>query len=503
MKNTLKKISFVLLLVCASPCLFAANHTQATENYLQSIANNPPALQIFMQAMPKGGDLHNHLMGAEYAENMLAFAPNDFYIDAHAQVSKQSYSRQHRANQIGAFNPHLFARVIDTWSMRGFHPGKQSGHDHFFASFAKFFPLGAAIRARMLANLANQAAREHLEYIEFMVSPDNGGAQKIAKSLSWQKNLLADEAALNQKGLGQEVKQANANLNHWISASRRLLQCQSQHPEPGCKVTLRFQYQVLRDFPKAQVFAQMLLGFRLASTNPNVVAVNIVQPEDGYYSLHDYTTHMQMFQFLSKQFPEVKKALHAGELTLPLVPSEALRFHIRQAVNIAGAERIGHGVDIAYETNPSQLLAELAKKHIMVEINLSSNAAILGVSGKQHPLHLYLAHHVPVALSTDDQGILRTDLTEQYKLAVTSQHLDYRTLKQLDRNSLTYSFLPGKSLWQTNGKVITACQNSELGGPTPKPACQKMLRASLKARLQWQLEAKLHQFEQNIVSVQG
>ena len=49
--------------------------------------------------------------------------------------------------------------------------------------------------------------------------------------------------------------------------------------------------------------------------------------------------------------------LHAGEIVSGLVPPADLRSHIRQAVEIAGAERIGHGVDVVGETNAGQLLA--------------------------------------------------------------------------------------------------------------------------------------------------
>ena len=66
--------------------------------------------------------------------------------------------------------------------------------------------------------------------------------------------------------------------------------------------------------------------------------------------------------------------------------------------------RIGHGVDVMNETNPEQLLREMAERNIMVEICLTSNAVILGVSGPQHPLSEYMRADVPVALATDDEG---------------------------------------------------------------------------------------------------
>ena len=100
--------------------------------------------------------------------------------------------------------------------------------------------------------------------------------------------------------------------------------------------------------------------------------------------------------------------MHAGELAPGLVPPEGLTFHIRDSVEIAGAERIGHGVDMMHETNAAGLLDEMAARHVMVEICLTSNEVILGISGRDHPLGTYRRHGVPVALATDDEGVARS-----------------------------------------------------------------------------------------------
>jgi len=113
--------------------------------------------------------------------------------------------------------------------------------------------------------------------------------------------------------------------------------------------------------PPEQVFAQCLFVFELARHDRRVVGINLVAPEDDPSSLRDYTLHMRMLQYLSTLYPEVKIALHAGELTLGLVPPNELRFHIRQAVEIGKASRIGHGVDIMEEDDAPDLLNEMAQ----------------------------------------------------------------------------------------------------------------------------------------------
>jgi adenosine deaminase len=133
----------------------------------------------------------------------------------------------------------------------------------------------------------------------------------------------------------------------------------------------------------------------------------------------------------------------------------------------------------------------MAAHHVMVEINLTSNDVILGVHGAEHPLPMYMKHGVPVALSTDDEGVSRIDLTHEYVRAAEDFGLDYPTLKQMARNSLSYSFLPGDSLWAS-----TACQGQTPGSDHPGSTCRHFLDGSAKATAQWELEQRLRRFEQ-------
>jgi adenosine deaminase len=87
------------------------------------------------------------------------------------------------------------------------------------------------------------------------------------------------------------------------------------------------------------------------------------------------------------------------------------------------------------------LLAEMRKRQVAVEINLTSNDVILGVRGKDHPLPAYLAAGVPVVISTDDAGVSRIDLTNEYFRAARDYGLGYRMLKAIARNALIHSFL--------------------------------------------------------------
>jgi len=191
----------------------------------------------------------------------------------------------------------------------------------------------------------------------------------------------------------------------------------------------------------------------------------------------------------------VKVALQAGELSLGQVSPEDLRFHIREAAVTGGARRIGHGVDIAYEDRSSELLRTLAEQHIAVEVALTSSRLILGVAGKQHPLDVYRQFNVPIVIATDNEGVSRTDLTNELVTAVMSYGLTFNDLISFQRNSLEYSFLPGQSLWEVPGdwRLVQPCQGGRFDQPSS--ACSAFLKKSEKAGLQWEYERRLESFE--------
>jgi adenosine deaminase len=138
---------------------------------------------------------------------------------------------------------------------------------------------------------------------------------------------------------------------------------------------------------------------------------------------------------------------------------------------------------------------------VMVEINLTSNDVILGIVPPNHPLPNYRAAHVPVALSTDDEGVSRIDLTNEYVRAVLEFGLSYADLKQMVRTGIEHTFLPGPSLWQKKDdftRVVADCANQPLGAETPKPTCISFLKDSPHAAQEWELEHRFRVFESSI-----
>ena len=452
-----------------------AEHEAATARAMEALSSDPQRLEIFLRRMPKGGDLHMHMDGAVYAERFIEWAAADHLcidwetltiIDPPCRGPEQSPAQK----AIG--DEDFYHRLIDVMSMRDFVPGAQSAHDHFFASFQHFQALDRGHAGDMAAELAAQAAAEHVLYLEVMISP------QMLSAVAAGKRALA--AVDDFQGLDRQLAdpieailaKANADIAAMESRKNRALKCGTAEATPGCQVTIRYLAQVLRGAAPAQVFAQDLLAFRLAESNPLVVGINLVEPEDNRQILADYSLQMRQLRWLHERHPTVKQSLHAGELAPGLVPPSDLRFHIKQAVEIAGALRIGHGVDIVQEDDALELLRRMARDHVMVEINLTSNAQILGIQGAMHPFMTYRALGVPLALSTDDQGVSRIDLTHEYLRAVTTYHLGYESLKELSRNSLEYAFLDPGTKARVQASLETAYRGFEaaVAGESAKTA---------------------------------
>ena len=517
---------------------------RATQAFNAAKALGAPELYAFLRPMPKGGDLHMHLSGAVYAETFLAEAAQQGLCvasvdhgtpavpegqDALRFVQPQADTTC-AAGQVPAADAlkrqPLYDDLIDSFSMRAFVPTEGiSGHDQFFATFERYGGL-KTYGGEWLDEIATRAAAQNEQYLEIMNTPAFSHAAAIGYKLGWPEAMQNSSAQagvgpllqplrelrdrLLASGLRDEVPTDRQEFSQAEAQRERLEGCdhtQGAHATAAaCGVQIRFLYQILRGFPPQQVFAQTLLGFEVAqaeldSGHPLVVGINFVMPEDGRISMADYHLQMLMLDYLHSIYPKVHISLHAGELAFGMVPPAGLSFHIREAVELGHAERIGHGMDLLYEDNPQQLLAEMAQKHIMVEVNLTSNDIILGKTRTDHPLAAYRAAHVPTALSTDDEGVSRIDLTHEYVKATEEQNLSYIDLKRSARTALEHSFLGGESLWAAPddfARHTAACTATILANSLPMPSCRTLLQGSPRAAMQWELERRFAVFEAGI-----
>jgi adenosine deaminase len=491
-----------------------AAEARAARAYQAALRDGPLALRAFLDQFPKGADLHIHLSGAIYAETFIHDAGQDqlcidpagpkFARDDQGNPIKEPCPPPLTSAALVPSNQELYDRLVNAFSMRSFVPTSGfSGHDQFFSTFGRFGGLNKRHIGEWVDEVASRAAAQNQQYVELMETPSFSHAAYLAA----QNPLVSDFAryrnTLLAVGLRDEVFVDREDVRAAEALRKDIEHCGTPQAAPACWVEVRYIYQILRGNSPEQVFAQTLLGFEtiqqsMDAHEPSWVGLNFVMPEDGFISMRDYTLQMRMLDYLHSVYPKVHISLHAGELAPGLAPPEGLRFHIRQAVELGHAERIGHGVDVMYEDDAPGLLKEMAQKHVMVEINLSSNEGILGVTGARHPFPLYRAAHVPVALSTDDEGVSRIDITGEYVRAALDYHLSYQDLKQLARTGMEHSFLAGDSLWAAPDAFTTpaaACKTPPLGGDKPTAECKAFLDASEKAAAQWELEQRFRAFE--------
>jgi len=498
----------------------SGSEARAARAYQAAVHQGPLAVQAFLTDFPKGADLHFHLTAGVYAETLIRIAAEDkvcidpvkaeFAHDIQDKTLKEPCvaplvpATELNGSSLTPKEQDLYDRVVDSFSMRNYVPTPSySGHDQFFATFDRFGGLDKGHIGQWLDEITRRSDAENNQYLELMHTPAFGHAARIAHEIGWIPDFAQMRQALLDHGLRDEVATDREEIRKAIEMRNEIQHCSTPQASNACKVQVRFIYQILRAFPPEQVFAQTLLGFEtvqqaIEQGSDDWVGINFVQPEDYMVSMRDYTLHMKMVEYLHSLYPKVHITLHAGELAPGMVPPEGLRFHVRQAVELGHAERIGHGVDVMYENDATGLLKEMARRHVMVEVNLSSNDGILGITGDRHPFQYYRAAHVPVALSTDDQAVSRIDLGHEYVRTANDYHLSYADLKQMVRTGMEHNFLPGASLWAAPDVFSTlaaACKGQVLGGLKPSSACRTFLDASEKAAAQWELERRFREFE--------
>ncbi len=453
----------------------------SVSTYYDSIKQNKAKLRQFIADMPKGADLHNHLIGAVYAETIFDIACNA-HLYANLSSGKLYESKPSEVDTVklceGMDDFHnVRMTLIDKWSIRDYQPYKfPLGPDEYFFSLFGNFIAAAANKylPEFVREIKIRAKEENVQYIETVgIAPSvpadaylsdkydsyhkaiteaceryNNAPQQTIQEL---RNILTEifsiyDTAFNDKN--SEIYKAVTNYSAenddilYSPASGDAGKFDESDTEDN-NVLVKLQGYADRNNPPLLVYCQLYIIHKAISLNSSsLVGCNIVAAENSENSMKYYKAHMVMFDVLNERFDsKVKIALHAGELTMGLVPPEHLTYHVTDAVKIANANRIGHGVDIVFEHDSHDLLEQMKIRDIPIEINLTSNEFILGVKDDSHPFNIYRESGVPIIISTDDPGILRTSITEEYTLAAYRYELSYDDIKNIISNSIKYSFL--------------------------------------------------------------
>ncbi len=453
-------IATTLLLTLTAYAQTPARNEEITRKYFSTLGSgtqpNLAGLTLFFTLMPKGADLHHHYSGAIYTEQYLDWVGREHYcinkvsyrietdpVVISAERAKQPQDRSCLSSDEVLSNNAVLRELLKHWSDKdyGNHFEIEMPPDRqFFDTFGYFEPVASDYSDDGLQRLKKRAMAENLMYIEtmFKLGPmvqDTGFDTAVLRNGVDPDTLNAQMSAL-MTTLDQDQK-----FRHGIDVHLADILASSAGIDDD-QFTMRFQAFVLRMLSPSQVFSSLLAAFKEASECNRVVGVNIVGPENMTVSMRDYSLHMQMFRFLKAKYPQVNLSLHAGELAMGMVPPEGLTFHIREAIDVAGARRIGHGMDIAYESDAIGLMKAMRERDIAVEVNLTSNEFILGIKNEAHPVTLFRRFGVPFVLATDDAGVSRNNLSSEYALFASRYKTSYAEVKKLSYDSLRYSFLP-------------------------------------------------------------
>ncbi len=488
MKTALLFLSFLSCLICTFPA--SAKHLQRKPRIDQYFASASPDEKLaFLFAMPKGADLDMEISGSAYAESIMASAAKkglclDNTLALQAPPCKED---QIPASKLLS-DPVLQRHMLDAWS---FPESQGTDRDRFFRTLGRFAMATHGMEGELLAKMASRAARDHVMYLEVEVEPDDG-ADALGKRLGWDGHFVNTLHNLQNNGISKIVQSATKTIKDFESEKNKRLKCGMQDADPGCMVAIGYLYGIDRTALPGEVFAKMETGLELASM-PNSGFSGILLKGEEDQAVKDFNLHMQMLDFLKNLHPKAHVAVNAGELTPELATPEDLSFHVSEAVMLGHAQRIGSGSDIMFEV--PDLPGKLAKMKVLVDICPSRIRAVLGDGSDA--LRLYLKHGVPVAISSCDGGLLRSELSPEYLKASTLDDLSYENLKRIARDSLEHSFLPGRSLWVNAEKFtpVRQCERDVIVGRMLNSFCQDYLEANRKAKLEWQLETEFKAFE--------
>jgi adenosine deaminase CECR1 len=421
----------VILLVTQ---IVQARGAAAAESWFEEVKRTatPEQLYTFLYALPKGGDLHNHLAGAILSEWMweAALAQQHNGYTYYTKVRIQN-CLDYGANEFSNQKYLLLFRNIQAFRYDALDDCQKS-------EYKKLQDLDTREKAAWLNSMRLDAPFEGRN--EFF------DAHWIRiNDLLLNPYLIADILYRNMDAFGKEgvvYVETQNGLEGYLKADGSLLppdnvygimrQRLAAGDARATGVEVRFQNALLRFAPGAEEHLKQL--YELTDKYRELyVGVNMVgrEDDDKGYPLRFLPTLRE----LRHRYPDINLSIHAGEVDEP-------NHHIRDTL-LLGAMRIGHGVNLI--TDPDTMLL-MRNGPYMVEINLISNLLLEYVSDySQHPFPEYLRTGIPVALSTDDRGMWDSNMTDEYFVAVREFNLSWEELVQLGRNSLKYSFLDSQT----------------------------------------------------------
>ena len=174
----------------------------------------------------------------------------------------------------------------------------------------------------------------------------------------------------------------------------------------------------------------------LLAHRADITALDLAGDELGY------PAELFVDHFRKARDADWRITVHAGEADGP--------DSITRAINLLGAERIGHGVAAIYDPSLMQYLAE---NQIPIESCPTSNYQTATVSNlAHHPMKRFILEGMCVTLNTDDPGVSAIDLANEYRVAQQDVGLTQAQLTTVQRNGVHAAFLSDSEKRELNQK---------------------------------------------------
>jgi adenosine deaminase len=293
------------------------------------------------------------------------------------------------------------------------------------------------LAARHGVALTEQDAADRYQYTDFSGFLD---------AFKWVTAFLREPAdyALITRRLGEELLAQNVVYAE-VTVALGVLLWRNQQPEPvldaiwGVAQELEPRGLTLRWIPDGtwQFGAEAALGAARAAVRARDRGV-IAFGMGGDEMAIPYREFRAAYDVAAAA--GLHRVAHAGEVGPPQ--------HVRDAVELLRAERIGHGIATLHDPALAELLTS---RRIPLEVCPVSNictGALAKQLGKaeatlaEHPLKRFVESAVPLTLSTDDPAMFHTDLLSEYRNCRTQMDLALADILRLAQAGFEHAFLP-------------------------------------------------------------
>lgn len=372
-------------------------------------------------ALPKGGDLHNHLS--------LSFFPEMVYraaTDPARTHNNEYFTRVSIQNCAGAPPQTLLYRTIQRSTYAKLSDCEKE-------EYKPLAGLSQRLKEEWLSAMRiDRPGEGRNEFFEVIV-PRYGDLMRspyLLPDLLVEKMKMARAEGVRYiETQAQPVFVDAEGTRLPVADALRILRERLQQPDAvATGVTVRFQYVAIRFARDAE--RQIEQAYALVDGNRDFwVGINIAGREDNDqgYALR----FLDVFRRMRRMYSGIPLSLHGGEKDSP-------GHEVRDTL-LLGASRIGHGVNLI--SDPDTMLL-MRNGRNLVEVSLVSNQLLEYTPDvTRHPFPEYLRFGIPVCLNTDDPGVWDSNMTDEYYTALKNFRLTWPEVVQIGRNSLVYSFV--------------------------------------------------------------